>query len=477
MKILYAASEAVPFIKTGGLADVAGSLPQAIAKKDNDIRVVIPYYSQIDGRLKSKIEKIGEFYVDLGWRRQYAGILSCEHDGVIYYFIDNEYYFKRGSLYGENDDGERFIFFQKALIQMMKVLNFKADVVHANDWHTGLVPLYLKDFGRGDEFYRDMRSIFTIHNLKYQGVFPTWILEEIGGLSGGYITDDGLKFYDSINFMKGGIVYSDALTTVSNTYAEEIKTEYYGENLHGIIRQNEYKLSGIVNGIDYDLYNPETDDKIESNFTIDNIKDKSMNKEALQRMYGLPVNKEIPLIAMVTRMVKMKGMDLVRHIFNEMIQEDVQFILLGTGDREYEDAFTYFQRRYPDKVAAGIYFNEKESHMIYAGSDMFLMPSMAEPCGVAQLIALRYGTLPIVRETGGLKDTVIPYNEYSGEGTGFSFRNFNAHELLFTIKRALETYRDKEKWSNLVKNALESKNDWDKASDEYLSIYKRLGSL
>ena len=474
MKILYAASEVAPFIKTGGLADVAGSLPVAIKEKGHDIRVVMPYYSKIKDIHKKGIKKIAEIYVDLGWRTQYAGILTLKQNGVIYYFIDNEYYFKRNNVYGEFDDGERFIFFNKAIALMLKEIRFKADIVHANDWHTGLLPLYIKDFAKGDAFYSSIKSVYTIHNLKYQGVFPASILEEIAGLSRNYIAEDKLKFYDSINLMKGGIVYSDALTTVSRTYAEEIKSDYYGENLHGVIREHEYKLSGIVNGIDYNIYNPKKDPNLKANYSIKTIEDKVINKLELQELFGLPKNKDIPVIAMVSRLVKMKGLDLVRHIFDELLHEDIQFVVLGTGDREYENAFYYFQDRYPNKVASRIYFNEKESHLIYSGADIFLMPSLAEPCGISQLISLRYGTLPLVRETGGLKDTIAPYNIHTGEGNGFSFNNFNAHELLFTLKEALSLYKDKDKWNKLIENAMESKNDWGKSSQEYIDIYKHL---
>lgn len=474
MKILFAASEVVPFMKTGGLADVAGSLPLALNNAGHDIRVVMPLYSGIKDEYKKSMKKLMDFNVDLGWRRQYAGIFSLEKNGVIHYFIDNEFYFNRYQVYGEFDDGERFIFYQKALVMMLRKLNFQADIVHANDWHTGLVPLYIKDFAKGDDFYREMKSVYTIHNLKYQGIFPSGILEDVAGLSRDYLTEDGLKYYDAVNFMKAGIVFSDILTTVSKTYAEEIKTSYYGEGLNGIIRDHEYKLYGIVNGIDYDTYNPDGDPNIEENYNINTIQYKADNKEALQKLYGLPVDRDIPLIGMVTRMVKMKGLDLVRHIFEELIQNDVQFVLLGTGDKEYEDSFNYFQSKYPNKVRSRIYFNEKESHLIYAGSDLFLMPSLAEPCGISQLISLRYGTLPVVRETGGLKDTVISYDESSQKGNGFTFKHFNAHDMLFTLKRALKLYDDEDEWLQIITNAMECKNDWEKSSDEYISIYKRL---
>ncbi|MGO1711886.1 MAG: glycogen synthase, partial [Senegalia sp. (in: firmicutes)] len=395
-------------------------------------------------------------------------------EGVSYYFIDNEYYFARENLYGEIDDGERFIFFSKAVSLLPKILKFKPNIIHANDWHTGLIPLYIKDFAKGDDFYKDIKTIYTIHNLKYQGVFPPDILEGVAGLSIDYFNEEALKFYENINFMKAGIVFSDALTTVSKSYAEEIKYSFFGEDLEGIIKKHENKLFGIVNGIDYNKYNPLTDSNIDENYNKKTINKKNENKIALQKLYGLPVRKDIPLIAMVTRLVSMKGLDLVTHILDELLCEDVQFIMLGTGDKEYEDIFNQFEEKYPKKLASKIYFNEAESHKIYAGADMFLMPSMKEPCGISQLISLRYGTIPIVREVGGLKDTIIPYNQYDGSGNGFSFENFNAHELLFTVKRTLDVYNDKTKWEKLMINAMDSKNDWKKSSNEYIEIYEQV---
>ena len=476
MKILYTASESVPFLKTGGLADVAGSLPIELKKSGCDIRVVMPLYSRISREYRDKMEKIGEFYVDMGWRRQYAGVFQYKYEDLIYYFIDNEYYFKRANIYGEYDDGERFIFFSKAVTILPRYLSFKPDIIHSNDWHTGLVPLYVKDFAKGDFFYREIKTVFTIHNLKYQGLFPAPILEEVAGLSREYINEDGLKYNDSINMMKSGIVYSDMLTTVSETYADEIKYTFFGEGLEGIIRKHEDKLKGIVNGIDYKVYNPEKDKLIEKNYNVKTLKDKRLNKIALQENYGLAVRENAPVIAMVTRLVAMKGIDLVRRILDELLQEDVQVVILGTGDMEYENLFYYFQEKYPDKLAARIYFNEKESHSIYSGADIFLMPSLAEPCGISQLIALKYGTIPIVRETGGLRDTVEPYNEYTGEGNGFSFANFNAHELLFALKKAMDTYKDKKAWTKLMKQAMESKHDWEESAKEYIKIYEKIST-
>ncbi len=475
MKILFVTSESVPFLKTGGLADVAGSLPPSLKEMGQDIRVVMPLYSQISEEYKKAMKFLGYFYVDLGYRHQYAGVFTYKYKDVDYYFIDSEYYFKRDRIYGELDDGERFIFFSKAASMLPKFIDFKPDILHSNDWHSGFVPLYREDFAKGDSFYGDIKSVHTMHNLKYQGVFPEDILEDVAGLSKSYyFHEDGLKYFDMINMMKAGIVYSNILTTVSKSYAEEIKTSFFGEGLEEIIRQHSGKLRGIVNGIDYEEYNPKKDKRIAKNYDIKSLEDKKKNKKDLQKLYGLPVDEDIPMLSMVSRLVAMKGLDLVAHILEELLQEDIQFVMLGTGDRQYEEMFLYFQNKYPDKMAARVYFNEDEAHKIYAGSDIFLMPSMSEPCGISQLISLRYGTIPIVREVGGLKDTVRAYNRFTGEGNGFSFKNFNAHELLFTTKDALNLYGDKKKWKKLMKSAMESKNDWEESSKEYIELYKNL---
>ena len=474
MKILYAAAESSPFMKTGGLADVAGSLPLSLKELGHDIRAVMPLYSNIKEDYKKDMEFLGHFFIDIGWRHKYVGVFSYERGGVPYYFIDNTDYFHRDNIYGEVDDGERFIFFTKAVAQLLEFLDFKADIVHSNDWHTGLLSLYIKDFARGNDFYKDMKTVYTIHNMKYQGVFPAEILGEVAGLSQEYYNEEGLKYYDNINMMKAGISFCDLLTTVSQTYSEEIKNPYFGEKLEGIIRKNDYKLYGVVNGIDYNVFNPETDKNIDFNYTIDTIQKKVKNKTALQKQFNLPVDETIPVLGMVTRLVAMKGLDMVRYILDELMQEDIQFVLLGTGDKEYEDLFKYFQFIYPEKMAARIYFNEEDSHRIYAGADIFLMPSLAEPCGISQLISLRYGTVPLVRETGGLKDTVEPYNKYTEEGNGFSFKNQNAHELLFTNKEALNLYKDKKKRKKLMVSGMKSKNDWEESSKEYIKLYNKL---
>ncbi len=474
MKILYAAAESSPFMKTGGLADVAGSLPLSLKALGEDIRVVMPLYSKISEQYKVDMVHLGHYFVDMGWRHSYVGVFSYEIEDVIYYFIDNTDYFHRDNIYGEADDGERFVFFTKAVAQLLPFLDFKADIVHSNDWHTGLLSLYIKDFAKGNDFYKDMKTVYTIHNMKYQGVFPAEILGSITGLSLDYFHEDGLKYYDNINMMKAGISYCDKLITVSQTYSDEIKNSYFGESLEGIIRKNEYKLHGIVNGIDYKVFNPETDPNIDFNYSIDTLDKKKKNKLALQRLVHLPENENIPVLGMVTRLVAMKGLDMVRYILDELLQEDIQFVLLGTGDKEYEDMFHTYQYKYPNKMASRIYFNEAHSHKIYAGTDIFLMPSLAEPCGISQLISLRYGTIPLVRETGGLKDTVQPYNKYTGEGNGFSFKNQNAHELLFTIKDALNLYKEEDKWRDLMISAMKSKNDWEESSKEYIKLYKEI---
>ncbi|HCX64297.1 MAG TPA: starch synthase, partial [Eubacteriaceae bacterium] len=404
----------------------------------------------------------------------YVGVYSIEHEGVTYYFLDNEFYFKRDGLYGYFDDGERFTWFSKAVCLLGKHIDFKPDIIHTNDWHSALVNLYVKDFAIGDDWFKDVKTVFTIHNLKYQGIFDPVMLGEVMGVSEDYFHEHGIEFYNNVNFMKAGIVYSDSLTTVSQSYSEEIKHPYFGEQLDGIIRLQENKLTGILNGIDYEEYHPKKDGNLVANYDLRSIKRKKENKVALQKMYNLPVDENKPMIAMVSRLVSMKGLDLVAHIFDELLQEDLQFVVLGTGDSSYEDMFHYFQHKYPDKVAARIYFSEKESRQIYAGSDLFLMPSLAEPCGISQMIALRYGTIPLVREVGGLKDTVHHYDPEKKEGNGFTFTNFNAHEMLFALKEALALYKDREEWMQLIKQAMKSKNDWQESSKKYRALYQDL---
>lgn len=477
MNILYCSSESYPFIKTGGLADVAGSLPLELKAMGEDIRVVLPLYGQIPNEYREKMEYVGYYYVDIGMRHDYVGIMKLVHERVTFYFLDNEFYFKRHNVYGEMDDGERFLFFSKAVTILPKVINFKPDVIHTNDWHTAMVNVYVKDFARGDDYYKSIKTMFTIHNLKYQGVFNSDILD-FAGLSPEYFNDEALKYYDCVNFMKGGIVFSDILTTVSNTYSNEIQHAYFGEGLDGIIRKYSYKLYGIVNGLDYNTWNPLTDKFLVKNYDIDSIDDKPLNKLEVQKKYGLPENPNIPMFVMVSRLVDMKGLDILLFIMDELLYfEDIQVVVLGTGSYNYEESLKFFQNKYPHKFAARIYYSNDESHLLYAGGDFLLMPSLAEPCGISQLMAMRYGNLPIVRETGGLKDTVIPYNKFTGEGTGFSFANINAHELLFTIKNAIATYYDKEAFHKLQKSAMLQKNDWESSANEYLKLYKRTAGI
>lgn len=474
MKVLFLTSEADPFIKTGGLADVAGSLPKELHKKGIDIRVAIPLYSTIGQIYRKKMEKIKEFYIDLDWKHQYAGVYKLNWDGLIFYFIDNLEYFDRENAYGYDDDAERFIFLSKAMTLLGKEIDFKPDIIHTNDWHTSLVNIYVNDFRKGDSFYDDIRTLFTIHNLKYQGVFDSGYLK-LTGLDGSYFNEHDLKYFDAINFMKGGIVHSTAFNTVSENYAQEIKYPFYGEGLDGVVREYDFKLSGIVNGIDYEIWNPKTDKHIYNNYDKNKFKEKIKNKTKLQKEYNLPVDPDIPMIAICSRLTAMKGFDLVRYILDELLQEDVQMVVLGTGDYTYEEMFKYFEWKYPKKLAARIYYDGIESHKLYAASDLFMMPSISEPCGISQLIAMRYGSLPIVRETGGLKDTVKPYNKYTGEGTGFSFENINAHELLFTSKNAIKLYReDKKAFTNLIKNAMSEKNDWEESSKSYIKLYEEI---
>ncbi len=474
MNILFLTSESVPFIKTGGLADVAGALPKELKKKGVDIRVVMPLHKGIDSSYREKMEKITEFYVDLDWKHQYAGVYQLEWDGVIYYFIDNLEYFDRDGLYGFDDDAERYIFYSKACTLLPKEINFKPDIIHSNDWHTAMVNVFVNDFRQGDSYYEDIRTLFTIHNLKYQGVFNADYLA-LAGLDGRYFNENDLKYFDAINFMKGGIVHATHVNTVSENYAREIQYPFYGEGLDGIIREYNFKLDGIVNGIDFEVWDPKTDKNLAKNYDVKSIDDKYVNKKEVQKLYNLPEREDAPLFAIVSRLNEMKGMDLVRYILEELLQEDIQLIVLGTGDYTYEEMFKYFEWKYPEKVAARIYYNDKESHDIYAGSDFYLMPSISEPCGISQLIAMRYGSLPIVREAGGLKDTVIPYNEYTGEGTGYSFANINAHELLFAAKNAIDVYNNKkDTHRHLIENAMNQKNDWEKSSEKYMEMYEKI---
>lgn len=474
-KILFASSEAVPFVKTGGLADVVGSLPKYFDRKKYDVRVILPKYACMDKALKDKLKPVTNFYVELGWRKQYVGILQAKADGVLYYFVDNEYYFAGNGPYGEiYQDVEKFAYFSKAVLDALEKIDFWPDIIHCNDWQTGLIPVFLKESYQSKERYRTVRTVFSIHNIRFQG---RWILSEVRdvtGLPDHVFTMRGIESYGESNYLKGGIVYADAVTTVSKSYAQEIMTPEGGEGLDGALRECSYKLFGIVNGLDYKVYNPKKDKLIASVYGArDMAKKKAANKENLQEIMQLPKRPDIFLIGMVSRMSDQKGFDLVNCILDEFLsKENVQIAVLGTGEERYENMFRHFQWKYPDKLSAIIGYSEKFAHQIYAGADAFLMPSLFEPCGLSQLISLRYGTVPIVRETGGLKDTVEPYNRYTKEGTGFSFANYNAHEMADIMRMAMELYDTrKSEWLDLAKRGMEQDFSWKSSVMEYEQLY------
>ncbi len=474
MKVLFVVSECVPFIKSGGLADVAGALPKELRSLGTDVRVILPKYGGILDEFRSQMKRTKEFFVSIGWRNQYCGIEEIHLNGVTYYFVDNEYYFNRDRMYGYYDDGERFSFFTKAVLESMSVLDFYPDVVHCHDWHTGMVPFLLRTEYQEKPGYSFIHSVFTIHNLQFQGVFPKSVMTELLGIEEKYFHPEYLEFYGDINFMKGGLISSDYVTTVSPTYKEEILTPYYGEKLHGILQQRNHQLLGILNGIDDEVYNPEGG---EFPYHSGDLQGKVREKLKLQEQLGLEKNESIPLISIISRLTKQKGLELIRGVFHEMIEEHVQFVLLGTGDWEYEQFFREMQSTYPSKVRIQIGFNEKLAKQIYSASDLFLMPSKFEPCGLGQLIAMRYGSLPLVRETGGLNDTVKSYNNKTKTGNGFSFKNFNAHDMLHTYKRALSIYNsDQETWKHIVRTAMNNDYSWAQSAFKYNQLYADLVS-
>ncbi|MEE1244681.1 MAG: glycogen synthase GlgA [Acutalibacteraceae bacterium] len=470
MKVLFASSEAYPFAMSGGLADVAGALPKALRKRFVGCRIILPLYGTISEELRNKMTFVCSVTVPVSWRRQYCGVFEAHQDGVIYYFIDNQFYFKRDSLYGHYDDAERFAFFSRAVLEVLPHIDFKPDIIHCNDWQTALIPVYLDAFYKGAEFYKDIKTVFTIHNIQYQGQYGGEILGDVLGLPE---ERRGIVEYgDCINFMKGAIQCADKVTTVSPTYANEILSPYYSHGLDGILKQFTYKTTGIVNGIDVDVYNPETDKLIYKNFSVEDISGKAVNKASLQKELGLPQNPDTPLIGIVTRLVKHKGIDLVKCVFEEIVNEDVQFAVLGSGEWEFETFFYEMSKKYPEKVGLKLGFNPTLAHRIYAGADMFLMPSQSEPCGLAQMVALRYGTIPIVRETGGLNDTIK--DSHDGFGNGFTFKNYNAHDMKYTVMRALEGYKHKDGWSILRERAMKCDNSWKTSANAYLGLYKEI---
>ena len=474
-KILFVASEGVPFIKTGGLADVVGSLPKCIDKQYFDVRVILPKYTCMKQEMKDKLSYVSHFYMDFHWKNEYVGILYAEVDGVKYYFIDNEMFFGGFKPYSDNAlfEIEKYAFFSKAALSVLPVIDFRPDIIHCHDWQTGLIPVYLKERFQGSEFYRGIKSIMTIHNLKFQGKWNIKDVQDITGLPDYYFTPDKLEAYKDANLLKGGIVFADAITTVSDTYAEEIKTEFYGENLNGLLQARSGSLRGIVNGIDTEDFNPETDKYIEYNYNAMNFrKEKIKNKRALQAELGLEQDDKKFMIGIVSRLTDQKGFDLIAYVMDELCQSNVQIVVLGTGEERYENMFRHFDWKYNNKVSANIYYSDALSHKIYAACDAFLMPSLFEPCGLSQLMSLRYGTVPIVRETGGLKDTVVPYNEYESTGTGFSFTNYNAHEMLGTIYYAEKVYYEKKReWNKIVDRAMAVDFSWNVSARKYQEMY------
>ena len=467
-KILFVASEARPFIATGGLADVIGSLPNALARDPMlDVRVVLPLYSSVKTELRRNFSYLGNIFTPVGWRNQYCGIFSYKYDNVTFYFIDNEYYFKRPSCYGYYDDGERFAFFSRSVLEILPFIDFYPDVMHCHDWQTALSAIYLKTIYSNRSEYQAIRALFTIHNIEYQGKYSLDIMQDLFGLPE---SARNLVEYDGcINLMKGAIECCERFSTVSPTYSKEIRTARYAHGLHEIICKNDFKSSGILNGIDIDSYNPETDSAIYSNYSWNNLLGKSLCKRELQKMLGLP-QKDVPVIAMITRLVSHKGLDLIKTVIENVLAEDVQFVLLGTGDTAYEEFFKSIGRQYPEKTSINIAFNGVLSRQIYSGADIFLMPSVSEPCGLSQMIAARYATVSIVRETGGLFDSIKPYG---AGGNGFTFASTNPYDMLYVIHEALDTYKNKIEWEKLMKKAATTDFSWDKSAEEYKKLYEQ----
>lgn len=475
MQIVFASAECAPFVKTGGLGDVAGSLPAALVRAGAEVIVMVPKYATIKDEYKAQMEHFSDFYVSLGWRNEYCGLEKLEHDGVTYMFIDNERYFARDYPYGFFDDGERFAFFSKAITESLQHLpaGFECDILHCNDWQTALAPVFLREFYQGLPLYDRVKTVFSIHNVAFQGQFSDTVMEDILGVAHIPAAASQLRCDAcSINYMLGALHYADAITTVSPTYAGEIQTPEFGEGLDGVLRERSYALQGILNGIDVAGFDPATDKRIAANYTIDDRSGKAVCKAKLQEELGLEVRDDRPLMVMVTRLTRQKGMDLVMYALDRILSGGVQVAVLGTGDRDYEDGLRYFQDKYPGTMAARIEFDPALSQRMYAAADMFLMPSKFEPCGLSQIIAMRYGTLPIVRETGGLKDTVQPYNEFTGEGTGFSFTNFNGDEMGDAVFRAARLFWDnRDAWNQLITQAMSQDFSWTRSADKYLDLY------
>ncbi len=475
MKILYVASEVAPFVKTGGLGDVAGSLPQALAKNGHEVAVMLPLYAAVNEDFRARMQTVLEGHVQLAWRRQYCGVRMLEEGGVKYYFIDNEYYFKRSEIYGAFDDAERFAFFSKAVLEVLPQIDLKPDVINANDWQSALVPIYYKLLYAADEWYAGIKTVFTIHNIQYQGQFTASILQDVFGLDQRYFDNGLLEFSGGINLMKGALVLTDFITTVSPTYALEIQSAYYAYGLHKILQENSYKLRGILNGIDVDVYNPAKDPHLFENYSVRNFTRKKQNKEELMRLLGMKADDSVPVVAIISRLVAHKGIDLVEGVLDELLSLDLRLVVVGTGEWRYEQLFKNAQERYPGKISANILFSPDLASKVYAGADIFLMPSQSEPCGLSQMIAMRYGTIPIVRETGGLKDTVLAYTPENELSNGFSFTNYNAHDMLHVVEQACAMYKnDPKEWKKLVKKGLTADFSWSKSALAYIDVYTAL---
>ncbi|MDR0957836.1 MAG: glycogen synthase GlgA [Clostridiales bacterium] len=471
MKVLFVASEVSPYAKSGGLGDVIGSLPKELKKLGADVRVVFPRYKHL--KKTPDLKYVGSAAITLDWRRQSASVFETEENGVNFYLIENDYYFGREGFYGYGDDHERFAFFSKAAIEILPIINFVPDVIHFHDWQTGVACVYLKDVYKRFKCFSEVKTLFTIHNLQYQGCFGREVMGSIE-LNEGYFVNDKLEFYGNISLLKAGLTYADMLSTVSETYALEIQTPEFGYGLDGMLRSRKDDLHGIVNGIDYDLYNPETDSTIFKTYSHDDLSGKAINKRELQRTLGLPVRDDVPVVAVVSRLVDQKGFDILSSCIHDFLARDVQFVVIGVGDGRYEYLFRDLANRFPDKVSANIFFDDNLARQIYAGSDIFLMPSLFEPCGLGQIIAMRYGTIPVARKTGGLSDTIEHYNNVTKSGTGFLFEHYMSSGLMWALSEALSYYNRKEDWNNLIQNAMRKDFSWHVSAKKYISLYEKL---
>ncbi|MFZ5353185.1 MAG: glycogen synthase GlgA [Bacillota bacterium] len=474
MNILFIASESHPFIKTGSLGDVIFSLSKELRKLGLDVRVMIPKYGDIPEFFKDKMACSNIFSVPVGWRNQYCGLEELKYEGAPFYFIDNEYYFKRAGIYGFYDEAERYAFFCRAVLESIKYLDFKPDIIHCHDWQTGMVSALWHAHYKSLPEYASLKTVFTIHDLKHQGVFPKEILWELLNLGEEYFNIDGVEFFGGVSFMKSGLSFSNVITTLSSTYADEIQTPFFGERLDDLFRKRRNDLYGIMNGIDYNTYDPKTDRAIFANYSAENYENKKLNKTKLQELLGLEVNGDIPMVAVVSELTRQKGMDLIAYILDDILSMDLQLVILGMGEQQYENIFSEYAEKYPHKLSVRLVEDDILARKIYAASDLCMKPSLFEPCGIGQIMGMRYGCLPIIRETGGLKDTVKPYNEFTGEGNGFSFTHYNAHDLLFTVKRATDLYNERSSWDSIVKSAMNQDYSWRSSAVKYKKLYQDL---